>query len=63
MSVINGDNQGNLLISYIFKSTEFDEQLNEEKKIKTEIANFLSSKGYKFIIADDDLINEKLLKD
>lgn len=63
MSVLNGNGKGNLLVSYIFKSTDFDKQIDEEKSLKNEIANLLDSKGYKFIIIDDDLINEKLIND
>lgn len=58
MSIINGDGKGNLLISYLFKNNDFAEQVIEENKLKNEIANLLNSKGYKFIIVDDDLIDK-----
>lgn len=63
MSSINGNGKGNLLITYIFKSNDSFRQVDEEVELKNEIAKLLSSKGYKFIIADDELINEKLIND
>ena len=63
MSIVNGNCKGNLLISYIFKSDNFEKQIDEEKELKNEIANLLNTKGYKFVIADDELINEKLKND
>lgn len=61
MSIINNDGKGNLLVSYIFKSNNFEEQVKEELSLKNEIAALLSKKGYKFIIADDNFIDDKLL--
>lgn len=63
MSVIDGNGKGNLLISYIFNSDDFVEQIKEESELKKEISKVLSEKGYKFVIADDKLINEKLISD
>ena len=66
MSSTNGDGKGNLLISYLFKNDNVLEQINEEAEIKALIKaliqQLLSSKGYKYVIADDALISEKLLK-
>ena len=62
MSSTNGNGKGNLLISYLFKKDNVLEQINEEAEIKALIRQLLSSKGYKFVIADDELISEKLLK-
>ena len=62
MSSTNGDGKGNLLISYLFKNDNVLEQINEEAEIKALIRQLLSSKGYKFVIADDELISEKLLE-
>ena len=62
MSSTNGDGKGNLLISYLFKNDNVLEQINEEAEIKALIRQLLSSKGYKYVIADDALISEKLLK-
>ena len=62
MSSTNGDGKGNLLISYLFKKDNVLEQINEEAEIKALIQQLLSSKGYKYVIADDALISEKLLK-
>ena len=62
MSSTNGDGKGNLLISYLFKNDNTLEQINEEAEIKALIQQLLSSKGYKFVMADDELISEKLLK-
>ena len=62
MSSTNGNGKGNLLISYLFKNDNVLEQINEEAEIKALIRQLLSSKGYKFVIADDALISEKLLK-
>lgn len=58
MSSTNNNGKGNLLISYLFKSNGFVNQIEEERELKNEIANLLSLKGYKFIIADDNFINE-----
>lgn len=63
MSSMNGNGKGNLLISYLFKSDDVIEHIDEEYMLKNEIAKLLSEKGYKFIIADDELINNRLLKD
>ena len=63
MSIKNKNGKGNLLISYLFKSSDFISQIDEESKIKNGIASLLASKGYKFIIVDDDFIDEKLLGD
>ena len=62
MSSTNGNGKGNLLISYLFKKDNVLEQINEEAEIKALIQQLLSSKGYKYVIADDALISEKLLK-
>ncbi|MCZ2396091.1 MAG: hypothetical protein LC100_06055 [Chitinophagales bacterium] len=62
VSSTNGNGKGNLLISYLFKKDNVLEQINEEAEIKVLIQHLLSSKGYKFVIADDALISEKLLK-
>ena len=62
MSSTNGDGKGNLLISYLFKNDNVLEQINEEAEIKALIQQLLSSKGYIYVIADDALISEKLLK-
>lgn len=62
MSSVNGDGKGNLLISYLFKSDDAIEHIDEESMLKNEIAKLLSEKGYKFVIADDELINNKLIK-
>lgn len=63
MSAINGDGKGNLLISYLFKGDDTLQHIDEEIMLKNEIAKLLSEKGYKFIIADDKLINNKLVKE
>lgn len=63
MSIKNHNGKGNLLISYLFKSDDSIKQIDEEAEIKNKITNLLDSKGYKFVIADDDLISEKLLDD
>lgn len=63
MSLVNGNGKGNLLISYLFKSEDVIGQIKEEKALKNELIKLMSSKGYKFTIADDELINEKLIKD
>ena len=61
MSSTNGDGKGNLLISYLFKNDNVLEQINEEAEIKALIQQLLSSKGYKYVIADDALISESLI--
>ena len=60
MSSINGDGKGNLLITYFFKNKELTKQVNEEAELKVLISRLLRNKGYKFVIADDSLIDEKL---
>ena len=62
MSSTNGDGKGNLLISYLFKNDNVVKQIEEEAEIKALIQQLLLSKGYKYVIADDALISEKLLK-
>lgn len=61
MSVVDGNGKGHLLISYLFQGKELDEQINEENNLKKDIASLLKEKGYKFVIVDDDMINEALL--
>lgn len=62
MSATNGNGKGNLLITYLFKNNSSTEQIDEERQLKNEIAQLLNSKGYKFVVANDELINKKLLK-
>jgi hypothetical protein len=62
MSSLNGDGKGNLLISYLFKSDKIIQQVEEEAELKVLISNLLNTKGYKFVIADDEIIDEKLCK-
>lgn len=62
MSINNKDGKGNLLISYLFHNKDCIKQIDEENELKNEITKLLDSKGYKFVIADDDLINDKLVK-
>lgn len=62
LSSVDGNGKGNLLISYLFKNNSFQGQIEEEKVLKVEIQKLMDSKGYKFIIIDDQLINEKLAK-
>lgn len=63
LSSVDGNGKGNLLISYLFKSDNFKCQIDEENQLKKEIAQLMTTKGYKFVIADDALINAKLIKD
>lgn len=63
MSVVNRDGKGNLLISYLFQGNNPAKQIDEEKELKNEIAKLLSSKGYKFVIVDDDFIDKKLINE
>ncbi len=63
MSAINGNGKGNLLISYLFKNTKVTKQVEEESELKVLISNLLSTKGYRFVIADDELIDAKLIKE
>ena len=58
MSSTNGDGKGNLLISYIFKSDNIVNQVAEESELKVLISQLLISRGYKFAIADDDIIDK-----
>ena len=59
----NGNGKGNLLVSYIFKSDNIINQIAEESELKVLISQLLISKGYKFAIADDDIIDKRLLSD
>lgn len=63
MSSTNGNGKANLLISYLFpENTNTIEQINLENILKKEISEILNSHGLKFVIADDELISEKLTK-
>lgn len=61
MSSTNGNGKSNLLISYLLKGKTTCEQIDEEQKLKNELAQFMTDRGYKYIIADDEFITEKLL--
>lgn len=61
MSSTNGNGVGNLIITYKFKREGVVKQVAEEAELKTLIANLLRQKGYKFSIADDEIIDERLL--
>ena len=63
MSVINRNGVGNLLISYKFKKEKIVDQVSEEAELKVLLRCLLESKGYRFIIADDEFIDKKLLED
>ena len=63
MGSTNGNGVGNLLISYKFKGEGAARQVDEELVLKNAIIQLLSERGYKFIIADDEFINEKLLRE
>lgn len=63
LSSVNRNGKGNLLISYLFKSEDIIDQIREERALKNELVKLMSSKGYKFVIADDELIDEKLIED
>jgi hypothetical protein len=62
MSSIDGSGRGNLLVSYIFKGDGVTDQIKEELALKQAIGQVLFDRGYKFIIADDQLIDEKLVE-
>jgi hypothetical protein len=62
MSSINGDGKGNLLITYLFKSDRLIKQVEEEAELKVLIADLLHRKGYKFSIADDGVIDKRILR-
>lgn len=62
MSIKNENGKGNLLISYLFKESDFINQIEEENQLKRDIAELLYNKGYKFVIADDDLIDKSLVE-
>lgn len=61
MSSINGDGKGNLLISYLFKSDKTTKQVKEEAELKVLISELMKNKGYKFTIADDEIIDKRLI--
>lgn len=60
MSAINGDGKGNLLITYLFQNNKITKQIEEEAELKVLISNLLSTKRYKFVLADDEIIDKKL---
>ncbi|MDF2881307.1 MAG: hypothetical protein K0R54_1864 [Clostridiaceae bacterium] len=63
MSSINKNGRGNLLITYIFPNDNTVEQINLENKIKRAICIVLKENGInKFVIADDDLIDTRILE-
>ena len=63
MSSINGNGKANLLISYLFsENTNTVEQIDLENTLKKEISEVLNKHGLKFVIADDELISQKLLE-
>ncbi len=61
MSSVSGNGVGNLLITYKFQSEGVKNQIQEEIEVKRHIAEILSERGYRFTIASDEIIDEKLL--
>lgn len=61
MSSTNGNGKGNILIAYSFKGDTPTEQIDEERRLMNELSQFMAERGYQYILADDDYINEKLL--
>ncbi len=62
MSSILSENKGSLLVTYLSKGQSLSEKVQEEFELKCEIVNLLKEKGYRFIIADQDMLDERLLK-
>lgn len=54
--------EANIAITYIFKAQSLVDQVDEETNLKNDIAELLRMKGYKFILADDDYIDERYTK-
>ena len=48
------------MITYALQSDDLPGQVQEEADLKNEIAAMLREKGYRFVIADDDLISQRL---
>ena len=62
MSIENRDGKGTLAIKYLFPSDKIAEQVELENKLKKEISEVLRKNGVqKYLIADDEFINENLL--
>lgn len=61
MSLVNGNGEGNLLRSYIFKCNNIVKQVAEESELKVLISQLLINKGYKFTIVDEEVIDQQLL--
>ena len=53
----------NILITYIPKEQSLAEKTKEYRKIINAIKKFLLKKDYTFVIAEDDVINERLKKE
>lgn len=60
MSSVDGNGKGNLLITYLFKSNNMFNQVYEEAELKLLITSMLEKKGYKYVIADDVIIDKQL---
>ena len=64
---MNGNNKGNMLISYLFRSDDVIKNIDIERKMKKELLDLVSEwkdKGYigRFVIADDKCISDKIKK-
>ena len=53
----------NILITYIPREQSLAEQTKEYRKIINAIEKFLLKKDFAFVIAEDDIINERLKKE
>lgn len=53
----------NILITYIPKEQSLAEKTKEYRKIINAIEKFLLKKDFVFVIAEDDVINERLKKE
>jgi len=63
MSVINCNGVGNIIITYKFKTDTLVNQIDEESRLKSDLAQFLRDKQYKFLLADDEVIDERVKAD
>lgn len=64
---MNGNNKGNMLLSYLFRTTDVIKNTDIENKMRNDLIHLASEwkeKGYigRFIIADDECIVKKVKK-
>lgn len=64
---MNGRNKGNMLISYLFKTTDEIKNIDAEQKMRMDLIHLAEKwkdNGFigRYIIADDECISDKIKK-